>query len=70
MTNETINIHLNQVATLLKKEIETEKNQDRMCELQDAMEYMRRAWHRLDGIHCEDNQTTIEMINAMNRGNQ
>ena len=65
MKNANIKIQIEQLGIILRDESNTEQDTDRMCSLLDAMEYLRRAWHAIDGTAVEDNQTTGEMKKAM-----
>ena len=65
MKTGALKVYLEQLAVMLEKETLGEQNVDRVCELLDAQEYLRRAWHALDGSPTEDNQTTREMSRAM-----
>ena len=76
MKPQNLKIQIEQVATLVRDELNAvpdERANDRMlpatmdyiCQLNDALEYLRRAWNALDGYTGEDNQTSIEMTRAM-----
>ena len=56
----TTKFYLEQLAVMLERETLLEHDETRVCELLDAQEYLRRAWHALDGSPTEDNQTTRE----------
>lgn len=58
-----INIEqLAQQAQLLENSVTDEEV---MCRVLDAKEYLARAWWALEGRYREDNQTTLEMTAAM-----
>ena len=65
MTDRAITISINQVAALIERELETETGTERVCRLLDAKEYLRRSYCALNGMPCEDNDTTIETLRKM-----
>jgi len=65
MKSEKLKIYIEQNGALIDAELRTESDTERCCQLLDAREYLRRAWHALDGLPCEDNDTTIETQRAM-----
>ena len=60
MKTRALKVYLEQLAVMLEEETLRECDEARICELLDAQEYLRRAWHALDGSPTEDNQTTRE----------
>lgn len=68
MKDQAIKIHIEQIAGAIAEEIRREMDGDRQCRLQDAQEYLRRAFWAIDGTATEDNQTTIEGIAFMRGG--
>ena len=60
MKTGTLKVYLEQLAVMLERETLIEGEETRVCELLDAQEYLRRAWHALDGSPTRDNQTTRE----------
>jgi len=65
MKDQKIKVLIEQLAVVLRDESQLETDTDRSCALLDANEYLRRAWHAIDGSPCSDNQTTIEAQSFM-----
>ena len=73
MKPQNLKIQIEQVATLVRGELNAVPDEgamlpatmDYICQLNDALEYLRRAWNALAGYTGEDNQTSIEMTRAM-----
>lgn len=65
MKDENLKVWTEQVAAKVNEELKTETNDDRVCRLLDAKEYLRRAWHALDGTPFEAEDTTIEVRKAI-----
>jgi hypothetical protein len=61
MKNANIKIQIEQLGIIIRDELNIEQNEDRVCALLDAQEYLRRAWHCIDGTPTEDNDTTTEI---------
>jgi len=65
MKDPNIKILIEQLGVVITGEIRTEDDGDRQCRLQDTREYLRRAWHAIDGSATFDNETTIETQRRM-----
>ncbi len=65
MKDGQLKIAIEQIGVLLRDEGEQERDEDRTCRLLDAREYLRRAWHAIDGSATEDNWTSIETHRAL-----
>lgn len=62
MKTQAIMVYLNQLAGEVEKRLQTEQDEEEVCGLLDAKEYMRRAWHRLGGTPFIPNDTTDEQL--------
>jgi hypothetical protein len=61
MKDQNIKVQIDSLSLILRDEINRESDPYRSCRLQDAQEYLRRAWHAIDDSPCADNDTTIEL---------
>ena len=64
MKDAAIKINIEQIANEIEKEVnrETADNFARVCRLQDAKEYLRRAWHSIDDSEFTANDTAYEQM--------
>lgn len=60
MKDKNILIQIEQLVGILRDEIDTEMDVNRNCRLQDAREYLHRAWAVIAEMTRSDNDTTIE----------
>lgn len=70
MKDAAIKIQIEQLAVEMEKEInsETAENYERVCRLHDGKEYLRRAWHSVDGSEFAANDTAYEQMKPVNAG--
>lgn len=61
MKDCNIQIQIEQLANLIEREICAETGHDRILNLLDAKEYLRRAWHSLDESPFIANDTQAEV---------
>ncbi len=65
MKIKQLQINIEQLAQQAQLLENTITDEDIMCRVLDAKEYLARAWWALEGTPREDNQTTLEMTAAM-----
>lgn len=70
MKNGALKVWIEQVAGQIEAELATETNTNRVCDLMDAKEYLRRAWHTLDSSPVRPNATQAEMAAVIHGGEQ
>lgn len=64
MKDNQIKIQIEQLLAAIDAEEagETAENFGRVCRLQDAKEYLRRAWHAIDDSEFSANDTAYEQM--------
>jgi hypothetical protein len=69
MKDANLKIQIEQIGLLIESAIkgETDENYERVCRLMDAKEYLRRAWHSVDGSEFAANDTAYEQFKPVTR---
>lgn len=60
MKDTNLKIHIEQLACHIENEMRGELDNDRILNLMDAKEYLRRAWHSVDASPFIANDTQAE----------
>lgn len=67
MKDCNIQIQLEQIANQIEREMCAETDHERILNLMDAKEYLRRAWHSIDGSAYVANDTQSEICLYRNK---
>lgn len=61
MKDCNIQIQIEQLANEIERTMRAEQDHERILNLMDAKEYLRRAWHSIDGSAFVANDTQAEV---------